>query len=188
MISRNGDMLSRFDALADQLGRLLDVDEALIDGEVIVVDETGRPQFYELLRVARSACYVAFDILWHVETFIPVRRYDARQKMLAWQLTLLAPDRHRRPLLPRNNHRPERAGIFVAAPGCLKGIELGDRRVDVAVDFACGGVSATVLVPECNSHHIMSIHPLGELRGDITVRKFFAILRSGHRFARVHHV
>jgi bifunctional non-homologous end joining protein LigD len=63
-ISRNGNMLSRFDALADQVGRLLDVDEALIDGEVIVVDETGRPQFYELLRVPRSACYVAFDILW----------------------------------------------------------------------------------------------------------------------------
>jgi len=64
VISRNGNMLSRFDALADQVGRLLDVDEAVIDGEVIVADETGRPQFYELLRVPRSACYVAFDILW----------------------------------------------------------------------------------------------------------------------------
>jgi bifunctional non-homologous end joining protein LigD len=64
VISRNGNMLSRFDALADQVGRLLDVDEAVIDGEVIATDETGRPQFYELLRVPRSACYVAFDILW----------------------------------------------------------------------------------------------------------------------------
>src|SRR5215472_9857707 len=63
-ISRNGNMLSRFDALADQVGRLLDVDEAIIDGEVIAVDESGRPQFYELLRVPRSASYVAFDILW----------------------------------------------------------------------------------------------------------------------------
>ena len=42
----------------------LDVDEVLIDGEVIVADETGRPQFYDLLRVTRSASYVAFDILW----------------------------------------------------------------------------------------------------------------------------
>ena len=63
-ISRNGNMLSRFDALADQVGRLLDVDEAIIDGEVIAVDESGRPQFYDLLRVPRSASYVAFDILW----------------------------------------------------------------------------------------------------------------------------
>ena len=64
VISRNGNVLSRFEALGDQVGRLLDVDEAVIDGEVIAADETGRPQFYELLRVPRSACCVAFDILW----------------------------------------------------------------------------------------------------------------------------
>ena len=29
-----------------------------------MADGTGRPQFYELLRLPRSACYVAFDILW----------------------------------------------------------------------------------------------------------------------------
>jgi len=57
-------MRSHFGVLANQVGRLLDVDEAVIDGEVIAADETGRPQFYELLRVPRSACYVAFDILW----------------------------------------------------------------------------------------------------------------------------
>ena len=56
--------MSRFEALGEQLAAVLDVDEAVIDGEVIVVDETGRPQFYELLRVPRRASYVAFDILW----------------------------------------------------------------------------------------------------------------------------
>ena len=63
-ISRNGNVMSRFEVLADQVAAVLDVDEAIIDGEVIVADETGRPQFYELLRVPRSASYVAFDILW----------------------------------------------------------------------------------------------------------------------------
>ena len=63
-ISRNGNVLSRFEALGDQVAAALGVDEAIIDGEVIAADETGRPQFYELLRVPRSACYVAFDILW----------------------------------------------------------------------------------------------------------------------------
>ena len=43
---------------------MLGVDEAVIDGEVIAVDESDRPKFYELLRVPRSASYVAFDILW----------------------------------------------------------------------------------------------------------------------------
>ena len=63
-ISRNGNVMSRFEVLADQVAAVLDVDEAIIDGEVIVADETGRPQFYEPLRVPRSASYVAFDILW----------------------------------------------------------------------------------------------------------------------------
>jgi bifunctional non-homologous end joining protein LigD len=56
--------LSRFELLGDQVAAALDVDEAVIDGEVIAADETGRPQFYELLRAPRAASYVAFDILW----------------------------------------------------------------------------------------------------------------------------
>src|SRR6516164_480110 len=35
-ISRNGNVLSRFEALGEQVSRLLDVDDAVIDGEVIV--------------------------------------------------------------------------------------------------------------------------------------------------------
>jgi ATP-dependent DNA ligase len=31
---------------------------------VIAVDETGRPQFYDLLRRAQAPAYVAFDLLW----------------------------------------------------------------------------------------------------------------------------
>jgi bifunctional non-homologous end joining protein LigD len=41
-ISRNGNTMRGFDALADQVGRWLDVDEAVIDGELIAADETGR--------------------------------------------------------------------------------------------------------------------------------------------------
>jgi bifunctional non-homologous end joining protein LigD len=63
-ISRNGNILSRFEALGDQVAALLQVDEAIIDGEVVAIDETGRPQFYDLLRRARAPAYVAFDILW----------------------------------------------------------------------------------------------------------------------------
>jgi ATP-dependent DNA ligase len=39
LISRNGNLLTRFDALGGALAAELDVDEARIDGEVIVVDE-----------------------------------------------------------------------------------------------------------------------------------------------------
>ena len=43
---------------------MLDVDEAVIDGEVIAADETGRPMFYDLLSGRRRPAYVAFDIVW----------------------------------------------------------------------------------------------------------------------------
>jgi bifunctional non-homologous end joining protein LigD len=64
LISRNGNIMTRFDELADQVAGVLDVDDAILDGEVIAADETGRPQFYDLLCGTRSPCYVAFDLLW----------------------------------------------------------------------------------------------------------------------------
>jgi len=64
LISRNGNLLTRFDPLGGALAAELDVDDAIIDGEVIAADETGRPQFYDLLRSTRAPAYVAFDIVW----------------------------------------------------------------------------------------------------------------------------
>jgi bifunctional non-homologous end joining protein LigD len=64
LISRNGNVLSRFEVLGEQMAAVLDVDEAIIDGEVIVVDETGRPVFIDLLRRKQAPGYVAFDLLW----------------------------------------------------------------------------------------------------------------------------
>ena len=67
-VSRNGNLLSRFDALCELVAAELDVDNAILDGEVIAADETGRPQFYDLIRRARPPAYVAFDILWLNDT------------------------------------------------------------------------------------------------------------------------
>src|SRR5215470_4190851 len=64
LISRNGHIFDRFDALAGQVAAALAVADAIIDGEIIAADETGRPQFYDLLRRARAPVYVAFDLLW----------------------------------------------------------------------------------------------------------------------------
>jgi bifunctional non-homologous end joining protein LigD len=57
-------LLTRFDALGGALAAELNVDDAIIDGEVIAADETGRPQFYDLLLGTRAPAYVAFDIVW----------------------------------------------------------------------------------------------------------------------------
>jgi bifunctional non-homologous end joining protein LigD len=63
-LSRNNNHLRRFDALArdlvDEIGR----NDAIMDGELIATDETGRPMFIDLIRRARTAVYVAFDLLW----------------------------------------------------------------------------------------------------------------------------
>jgi bifunctional non-homologous end joining protein LigD len=64
LISRNWNTFDRFAGLADEVADELGVREAVIDGEVIAADETGRPQFYELLRRTRTPAYVAFDLLW----------------------------------------------------------------------------------------------------------------------------
>jgi bifunctional non-homologous end joining protein LigD len=64
LISRNGNPMSRFERLSDQIAASLDVADAILDGEVIAADETGRPQFYDLLRQRRAPAYVAFDLLW----------------------------------------------------------------------------------------------------------------------------
>ena len=64
LISRNGNLMSRFTGLSDQIAASLDVGDAIFDGEVIAADETGRPQFYDLLRHTRAPAYVAFDVIW----------------------------------------------------------------------------------------------------------------------------
>jgi bifunctional non-homologous end joining protein LigD len=64
LISRNGNLMSRFAGLSNRIAASLDVSDAILDGEVIAADETGRPQFYDLLRDTRPPAYVAFDVLW----------------------------------------------------------------------------------------------------------------------------
>ena len=84
LISRNGNIMTRFDELAEHMSGVLNVDDAILDGEVIAVDETGRPQFYDLLRGTRSPCYVAFDIVWlNAADLRPLPLSERRQALQA---------------------------------------------------------------------------------------------------------
>src|SRR5215813_1912131 len=56
-ISRRGNVLERFSALCQQVAKELGVEDAIIDGEVIAADESGRPQFYDLLRRPEKPTY-----------------------------------------------------------------------------------------------------------------------------------
>ena len=46
--------MTRFEALAGQVAAALNIDDAILDGEIITADETGRPIFIDLLRGTRS--------------------------------------------------------------------------------------------------------------------------------------
>src|SRR5262249_7607725 len=81
-ISRNGNALDRFRALADQVAASLGVNNAILDGEVIVSDAAGRPQFYDLLRQKRAPAYVAFDILWLNESDLRSLPLSERRRLL----------------------------------------------------------------------------------------------------------
>ena len=64
LISRNNNILRRFEALAGQVAVTLAVDDAIIDGEIIAADETCRPVFMDLVRGTPAPAYVAFDVVW----------------------------------------------------------------------------------------------------------------------------
>ena len=58
LISRNGNQMSRFEGVLDLLPK-----GHVFDGELVVLDDAGRPLFDELLFARRPATYVAFDLL-----------------------------------------------------------------------------------------------------------------------------
>ena len=64
LVSRRGDVFPRFAPLARALATALKVETAILDGEVIACDETGRPIFLDLLRSARPPSFIAFDLVW----------------------------------------------------------------------------------------------------------------------------
>jgi len=64
LVSRNRNRFRHLDTLAAALAKRLRVNDAILDGEVICADETGRPIFLEMLRGRHPVCFIAFDLLW----------------------------------------------------------------------------------------------------------------------------
>lgn len=62
LISRKGDRYESFETLRTQLGLLRH--DTILDGEIAVLDQHGRPQFNDLLRRSGEPIFYAFDCLW----------------------------------------------------------------------------------------------------------------------------
>jgi ATP-dependent DNA ligase len=64
LISRRGNEMKRFADLSACIGRELKVTDAVLDGEIVALDASGRPAFYRLMKWQCQPVYYAFDILW----------------------------------------------------------------------------------------------------------------------------
>src|SRR5690348_296908 len=64
LVSRNGNDFKNFSALASCLPEELKADTAVLDGEIVCLDSTGKSQFNELLFKRGEPRFYAFDLLW----------------------------------------------------------------------------------------------------------------------------
>lgn len=63
LFSRRGKRL-QFPELEEKLSRCFGRHRLILDGEVVSLDESGHPIFYNLIQRQGSIVYVAFDLLW----------------------------------------------------------------------------------------------------------------------------
>ena len=84
-ISRNHNRMKRFDDLASAIGRRLNAGALILDGEIVCMDETGRPIFDDLFQRRGTPVYMAFDLLWQGDEdlrSLPLAERKARLKKL----------------------------------------------------------------------------------------------------------
>lgn len=62
--SKRGLVFRRFSRLAADVRDALGVRNAILDGEVLAIDETGQHNFRSLMSAAGHLHYAAFDVLW----------------------------------------------------------------------------------------------------------------------------
>ncbi len=64
LISRNGNVFRGFAELATWIAEHLRVKNAVLDGEIACLDESGRPTFRDLIFRKRQGIFIAFDLLY----------------------------------------------------------------------------------------------------------------------------
>jgi len=63
LISRNGHAFASFSELSKQIAAALPgVNDTVLDGEIVCVDSSWRPQFTDLLFHRSDPCFFAFDL------------------------------------------------------------------------------------------------------------------------------
>jgi bifunctional non-homologous end joining protein LigD len=81
LVSRRGNVYKSFASLRESLAGLDRT--AVLDGEIVVLDRAGRPQFYDLLRRRGQPVFYAFDCLWLDGRDLRARPLFERKRILA---------------------------------------------------------------------------------------------------------
>ena len=63
LYSRTGNQFSRYKSVAQSIAQALDGRSAILDGELLVLDADGKPQFRGLRRNGAEVYFYAFDLL-----------------------------------------------------------------------------------------------------------------------------
>ncbi len=102
--SKNGNFLTRFQGLADELHAALGVRNAILDGEVVAVNEAGHHDFQALLRGEGHLHYAAFDLLWlngrDLRSLPLVKRHQRLARLIPETTSILS----RVLVVPRDGH------------------------------------------------------------------------------------
>src|SRR6266699_5358347 len=77
MLSKNKTRLRRFERLLETLPQ-----GCVFDGEIVVLDETGRPRFNDLLFGRREPTYIAFDVLFFEDKDVRAAPLKERKALL----------------------------------------------------------------------------------------------------------
>ena len=81
LVSKGGRLMKRFASLGTAIRTELKC-EAVLDGEIVVLDSDGRPRFYDLMRRRGQPVFYVFDPLWLEGEDLRLRPLVERKRIL----------------------------------------------------------------------------------------------------------
>jgi bifunctional non-homologous end joining protein LigD len=117
LVSRNGNVYRSFTELASAIHIELDC-QAVLDGEIVILDAEGRPQFYDLLRRRGRGepVFYVFDLLW-------LNGEDVRDRPLMERKSLLRSIVPEQPSILLYADHVEREGLEFFRLTCQRDLE-----------------------------------------------------------------